>query len=98
MSDKEMVLDLVQKLPEDTTLEQIYRELSFVGSRYAATGKAGITPIRSAQPHCRAAISVPIERRRPGMAGLIVRATRKMRLGLQRKKPKPGEGMRMLVG
>jgi predicted transcriptional regulator len=30
MSDKEMVLDLVQKLPEDTTLEQIYRELSFV--------------------------------------------------------------------
>ena len=40
MSDKEMVLDLVQKLPEDTTLEQIHRELSFVTGLRAAEQQA----------------------------------------------------------
>jgi predicted transcriptional regulator len=40
MSDKEMVLDLVQKLPEDSTLEQIYRELSFVAGVRAAEEQA----------------------------------------------------------
>jgi predicted transcriptional regulator len=40
MSDKEMVLDLVQKLPEDTTLEQIYRELSFVAGLREAEQQA----------------------------------------------------------
>ena len=40
MSDKEMVLELVQKLPEDTTLEQIYRELSFVAGLREAEQQA----------------------------------------------------------
>jgi predicted transcriptional regulator len=40
MSDKEMVLNLVQKLPEDTTLEQIYRELSFVAGLREAEQQA----------------------------------------------------------
>lgn len=35
-----MVLDLVQKLPEDTTLEQIYRELSFVAGLREAEQQA----------------------------------------------------------
>ena len=40
MSDKEMVLDMVQKLPEDTTLEQIHRELLFVTGLRAAEQQA----------------------------------------------------------
>jgi len=40
MSDKEMVLDMVQKLPENTTLEQIHRELSFVTGLRAAEQQA----------------------------------------------------------
>jgi predicted transcriptional regulator len=42
MSDKEMVLELVQKLPEDTTLEQIYRELSFVAGLREAEQQADL--------------------------------------------------------
>jgi len=40
MSDKEMVLHLVRKLPEDTTREQIYRELSFVAGLREAEQQA----------------------------------------------------------
>jgi predicted transcriptional regulator len=40
MSDKTMVLNLVQKLPEDTTLEEIYRELSFVAALHEAQRQA----------------------------------------------------------
>ena len=35
-----MVLDMVQKLPEDTTLEQIHREISFVTGLRAAEQQA----------------------------------------------------------
>ncbi len=40
MSDKELVLDLVQKLPDDSTLEHIYRELSFLAGLRAAEQQA----------------------------------------------------------
>jgi predicted transcriptional regulator len=40
MSDKEMVQDLIQKLPEDSTLEQIHQEVSFVAGLRAAEAQA----------------------------------------------------------
>jgi predicted transcriptional regulator len=40
MSDKEMVLDLVHNLPEDTTLEQIHRELAFLAGLREAERQA----------------------------------------------------------
>ena len=40
MSDKELVLELVQKLPEDSTLDQIYREVSFVAGLRVAEEQA----------------------------------------------------------
>jgi len=40
MSDKDLVLDLVQKLPADSTLAQIHREISFVTGIRAAEEQA----------------------------------------------------------